>query len=118
MEERRYYLCLERHFIIIGGSYHKYNFCRKTLVTTSINLFVTTFVATKDVFYSFVATKVCFSRQTYVCHDTFRRDKHVKHKFAATNIILSRQTYFCRDAAKDVFVATNSVATKPLSRQK
>ena len=80
-------MCLERHFTIIGGSCHKCNFCRKTS-RDKHNFFVTTFVATKDAFYSFVATKVCLFRQNYVCHDKFRRDKHVKHKFVATNIIL------------------------------
>ena len=57
-------------YFIIGGNCHKYHFRRDK-----------SFVATNT---SFVATKVCLSRQKY------------KHGFVVTNV-LSRQAYFCRD---------------------
>ena len=75
---------------------------------------------------SFVATKVCLSRQKF-CRDktmfvaTKLGDKHkhvvVAKYFGATNIILARQR-FCR--GKDTFVATKDVfvATKLLLRRK
>ena len=89
---------------IIGGTCHKYHFCRHKHMFVAKHVFV----ATKHVFCrdktrllsrqntSFVATKICLSRQNYAC-----RYKHV----VATNIILSRQN-FCR--YKHTFVATNT----------
>ena len=71
-------------FSIIGGSCHKYHFCRDKSII-------------------FVATKVRLSRQN------FCRDIHVfgaTKGFGATNIILSRQK-FCR--GKHTFVATKDV---------
>ena len=86
---------LECFETIIGGSCHKYYFCRD-----------------KHVVSLFVATNMCFSRQNpflslqnYVCRDKYfswqvlSRQKY----FFATNIfffatkLLSRQAYFCRD---------------------
>ena len=90
------------------------------------------FVPTKHVFCrkkstSFVATKVCLSRQNYVCHDkafvvtNICRDKHEFDKsFVSTRTRLSRQNFchdkhtfvvtkdvFCRD--KHMFVATKTI---------
>ena len=70
---------------IIGGTCHKYHFCRHKHMFVAKHVFV----ATKHVFCrdktrllsrqntSFVATKICLSRQNYAC-----RYKHV----VATNI--------------------------------
>ena len=83
---------------IIGGSCHKYHFCRdKSILVATKLLLRQIFVATK---YNFVATKV-LSQQTYFCRDK-RRICVDKHIFVATKDV------FCRD--KHVF------ATKPLSR--
>ena len=70
---------------IIGGSCHKYHFCRDKHV----------FFATKHVFFCFflffVATKVCLPQQkcrdkiTFVPTKYFCRDKHV---FVATKMII------------------------------
>ena len=119
---------------IIGGSCHKYLFCRnKSFVMTS-----------------FVATKVCLLWQN-VCHDKIRfvatKYFFATKVFVTTNIcheqtkVLLRQTYFCRDKRyvlswqthichdksklhKIMFVMTNIcrvkhvfVMTKVLSRQ-
>ena len=82
-------------FYIIGGSCHKYHFCRdKRFATTNI---------CRDK-HNFVATKVCHKYATQVCHKyNFCRDK---------TRLLSRQKYACRDktfATKKtiVFVATD-----------
>ena len=88
-------------FVIIGGSCHKYHFCRDK-----------SFVVIKDVFCSskhvFVAPKVSVLwRQNYVCRAKNMFDKHTfvatkdvfcrnKHVFVATNMCFSRQR-FCRD---------------------
>ena len=73
---------------IIGGSCHKYNFCRDKRV--------------------FVATK---KRQKYACHDktvlVAANSCRNKHTFVATSILLSQQAYFCRD--KHVLVATKII---------
>ena len=88
---------------IIGGSCHKYHFCRDKKKCNDKHVFVVTkhktFVATKIVFcrdnHVFIATKLRLSRQN-LCRDT--------DVFVATNIILSRQRLFlsrqtsvCRD---------------------
>ena len=113
--------------IIIGGSCHKYNFCRDKHVFVRQNT-------------SFVATKVCLSRQTYFCRDKYnfavtkvlsRQTYFLQNmSFVATNVCLSRQTRVCRDKylsrqkyfvqTKDVFCDSKHVfvATKPFSRQK
>ena len=69
--------CLHSHFVIIGGSYHQYNFCRDKYV----------FVATKDVFCGdksmLAATKLLLRQNIFVV------TKHV-----TTNIILSRQMFY------------------------
>ena len=83
---------------IVGGSCHKYNFCRGE------HMFVATNMCLSRQFTSFVATKVCLSRQN------FRRDTIV---FVGTNICrdkhvaLSRQNFACRYKHKIMFVATN-----------
>ena len=120
-------------FFIIGGSCHKYNFCRDK------NVFVTTkpvfccdknmhdkivFVATKCLSQQiFIATNTCFSRQKF-CRDKHTlvaprvcRDKRIFVMttvlsrrlflfFVTTNILLLRQN-LCRD--KHTFVATKDV---------
>ena len=61
---------------IIGGSCHKYNFCRNK------HLFVATIIV-------FVATKTNLSQQKYVCRnkkDMFCYDKHIC--FVVTKMIL------------------------------
>ena len=108
---------------IIGGSCHKYNFCRdkrrvlsrqKYACRDKLLLRQTYFCRDK----SFVATNICSDKSnsvTKIClsRQIFCRLKHVfvatiifsydKHDFVATNV-LSRQAYLCRD--KCVFVAT------------
>ena len=86
---------------IIGGSCHKYNFCRDKTRPLSRQKY-----ACRD--KRFVATKLCLSRQkrrrivtTKMIH-VFVATKHV---FCRDKTILSRQNYACRD--KHVFVATN-----------
>ena len=76
---------------VIGGSCHKYHFCRDKSICRDKH----------NIKYTFVATKLCLSRQvlsrpTYFCRD--------QHTFVVTNILLSRQkTCFV------VFVATNMI---------
>ena len=72
---------------ISGGSCHKYHFCRDTCLSRQNT--------------SFVATKVCLSRQN------FCRNKHI---FVATKL-LSRQKY-CHDKLTFVTTNTSFVATK------
>ena len=73
---------------IIGGSCHKYHFCRDK---------------------SFVATNTCLSRQNTSCRDKFCRDKimFVATKYFCREKYLSRQTRVCRNkrfvATKDLF---------------
>ena len=78
----------------IGGSRHKYHFCRdKTFCRDKY-----VFVATKHVFYhdkSMLVTTKHLSRQNYVC-----RDNHV---FVTTKVYLSRKARVCRDKS---FVVT------------
>ena len=88
--------------IIIGGSCHKYNFCRdKTFVATNTCI-KHVFVATKHVCYhdkrvrlsrhnNFCCDKIIFVATKYFC-----RDKYV---FVATKVLL-RQEYFCRHKSK------------------
>ena len=119
------HLCL---FTIIGGSCHKYHFCRDKHVFVRVCREKTRLLSRQkyaqpyfcpDKILSrqayFVATKVCLSRQkTTTTKTNFCRNKHKnldKKYFLATNIILSRRK-FCR--GKHTFVSTKDVF---LSRQ-
>ena len=63
----------KRVLAIVGGSCHKYNFCRdKSVVATNMCL--------SRQNPSFVATNIILSRQAYFCRD--------KHMFVATKMIL------------------------------
>ena len=97
---------------VIGGSCHKYHFCRDKSSVAATRVF-----RDKQVFF-LAKTRLLF-RQKYACRDKriFVATKPLSRQiFVAINIILftkllSRQAYFCRD--KHVFVAT-----KHLSRPK
>ena len=60
---------------IIGGNCHKYHFCRdKTcLLSQQTRSFVSTSVllSGQKTCFVFVATKICLSRQNYVCRDKY-----------------------------------------------
>ena len=87
----------------IGGSCHKYTFCRnKSIVATNT---------------CFVATKVCLPQQFFLSRHNFSRDKYLsrqnlpydKHTFVATKDVFCHDKYVCHDKTK-------LVATKLLSR--
>ena len=93
-------------FYIIGGSWHKYHFCRdKTLVCLlSWRKYACrdkTFVATKLClsqqqklsWHIFVAINTCLSRHKFVMTSILLLRQ--KTCFVTTNTCLSRQTYFC-----------------------
>ena len=90
---------------IIGGSCHKYEFCRDKSFDV--------FCCDKSML---VATKLCLSQQAYFCHDK------KKTCFVATKVLF-RQKYVCRNksfvATKDVFCRDKHVfkATQLLLRQ-
>ena len=126
---------------IIGGSCHKYNFCRDKRRVLSQPKYdacrdYKTFVATDK--HNFVATKYFCHDQTFVATNICRDTKHVfvvtifvvtsilllwqKMCFGATKTCLSRQKWACRDKS---FVVTKLclllqifVVTKLLSWQK
>ena len=114
---------------IIGGSYHKYYFCReKSFVAAN------TFLSGQKT--CFVAIKVCLSRHISVNLTSFVATKNMfvttnatkhfyfrdKSMIIATDTCLSRQNIICRDKT---FVSTkifyrdkhNFVATEVFSRQ-
>ena len=68
---RNHYCTVEKKKAIIGGSCHKYHFCRDKGFVPQI----------------FVATNTCLSRQAYLCCDKRR--------------VLSRQIHVCRDKSFD-----------------
>ena len=79
-----WYVLTNNHNAIIGGSCHKYHFCRDKYLFCRGKR---TFVATKHVFRRdksiLVATNTCLQ---------FCRGKHT---YVATKDVLSRQAYFC-----------------------
>ena len=80
-------------FAVIGGRCHKYHFCRDFFFSqqTRVCCDRTRLLSRQSIL---VATKLCLSRQSYVCpKDGFCLDKHV---FVATKVSLSRQNC-CRD---------------------
>jgi len=90
-------------FIIIGGSCHKYHFCRdKSFVATNKHVFV----ATKHVFCrekSLHAATKLLSRHNYIYHDKIFLPRQIisrEHVFVATSILWSQQ--------KACFAATNT----------
>ena len=77
---------------ITDGRCHKYHYCRdKHVCHDKARLLLRQKYACRD--KTFVATKLCLSRQTRVC---FFRDKTKEMIFFATKP-LSRQAYSCRD---------------------
>ena len=112
----------ENLILIIGGSCHKYHFCRdKTFVVTNTCLWQT-FLVTKTSRQTF-----CLDKLTFVATNTCLLRQNIS--FVSTKACLLRQN-FCRD--KQVFVATTifchgkhtfvisrdkDVATNVLSRQ-
>ena len=89
--------------IIIGGSCHKYHFCRDKRRFLFVLFFSDkhVFVATKRTYFSryrrLSRQKLLKSYKSFVAtKDLFRRDKN-KH-------VLSRQAYFCRDKSRVLMI--------------
>ena len=72
---------------MIGGSCHKYNFCRDKSFVAIKHVFAATNTCLLRQNTSFVATKLCLSRQKYV-HAFFIFLSGNKHTFVATKMIL------------------------------
>ena len=104
-------------FTVIGGSCHKYRFCRdKSMLVLSRQKYAC-FVATKVCLFCRDKSMLVLSRQKYACFVAtkvclFCRDKSLSSYFCCDKIrVLSLQTRICGE--KYVFVAT-----KVLSGQK
>ena len=105
---------------VIGGSCHKYHFCRDkntSFVPTKVCLLQQNFCCDK---HNFVITKVLL-QQAYVCHDkhVFVVTKHVfchnESMLVTTNRkVLSWQAYFCHDKRRVLSQQTHACHDKAI----